>query len=81
MGIGESERPGPELPKDYRKVVKHLIEHQEWRYTTKKKHPTLYPPDRTKRPLTLAKTPSDRRGWENFLAAVRKRGGKWPPDE
>jgi hypothetical protein len=85
MGDGDpsdrSERPGRELPKDYRRVVEELVTNQEWRYSTAKRHPTLYPPDRSQRPLTLSSTPSDRRAFQNFIARVRQRGGRWPPDE
>ena len=31
-GTVETDRPGREIPKDYREVVKHLIDNQGWSY-------------------------------------------------
>lgn len=79
-GAKDSDRPGRELPKDYRKVVDELVTNQGWRYSKGKRHPTLYPANRAQSPVVLASTPSDRRGFNNFVATIRQRGGKWPPE-
>lgn len=76
----ESELPGKEIPKEYREVVAELVRNQGWRYDPKRRHPVLYPEDRSQSPMTVPSTPSDRRGLLNFLTDVRKRGGKWPPE-
>lgn len=76
-----SDRPGREIPKDYREVVTYQIDHHGWRYDASGKgYPVLYPSDKSQPPLRLARTPSDRRGFKNFLSAVRQRGGTWPPE-
>lgn len=74
------DRPGKEIPKEYREIVDHQISAYGWRYDpTGKGYPKLYPADRTKRPIAVPKTPSDRRGIKNFAAQIRQAGGEWPP--
>lgn len=78
--MGATDRPGREIPKEYREVVAELIDHQGWRYTRGKRHPTLYPAAVAQPALPVPTTPSDRRGLRNFIADVRARGGAWPPE-
>lgn len=75
-----SELAGKEIPKDYRDIVNHQIEHLGWRYEKGGRHPKLYPADITKSPITLASTPSDYRAIKNFIAQIRRAGGQWPPE-
>jgi len=76
------DRPGKELPKDYRDVAIELVDNQGWRYSRQHgKHPVLYPADATKTPLIVPTTPGDRRGghgFRNWVAQIRQRGGVWP---
>lgn len=75
-----SDRPGREIPKEYREIAEELVTNQGWRYDASgKRHPVLYPPDASAPPLRVPTTPSDRRGLKNFEADVRRRGGQWPP--
>jgi hypothetical protein len=75
-----SDRPGSELPKEYREVALDLTDNQGWRYTKGKKHGMLYPPDKTQDPVTVSTTPSTNpRALKNFIAQVRRSGGVWPP--
>lgn len=39
------------------------------------RHITLYPADKSKRSVTVARTPSDYRGIKNARAAIRRSGG------
>lgn len=77
-----SDRPGREIPKEYREIVLYQIEHHGWRYNSSRKgHPLLYPADRSKRPLAVSTTPGDRaHGLTNFINKVRNAGGTWPPE-
>lgn len=80
--VGEpgGDRPGKELPKDYRVVALELVDNQGWRYERGRSgHPKLYSPDRTKSPVVLSGTPGDRRDFRNTVAEIRRRGGVWPP--
>lgn len=75
----ESNRPGKELPKEYRTIVDHLVVNQGWRYNnTRKGHPMLYPTDRTKTAFPVPTTPGDNRSLKNFKAQVRRSGGHLP---
>lgn len=76
-----TDRPGREIPKEYREVVEFLVDVEGWRYDASGKgHPVLYPSDRTKPALRVPTTPGrNPRGWQNWLAEVRRRGGRWPP--
>ncbi len=45
----------------------------------KSKHNKLYAP-KSRRPIIIASTPSDRRGWRNTIAYLRREYGvQWPP--
>ncbi len=75
-----TDRPGKELPKDFREVVSHQIDELGWRYDSSRKgHPMLYPADRTQRPIPVPTTPGDARSLRNFVGQVRRAGGEWPP--
>lgn len=75
-----SDRPGREIPKEYREVVEHLIDTQGWRYDRSGKgHPVMLPADRSKPQLRVPTTPGDSRSLRNWIADVRRRGGIWPP--
>lgn len=75
-----SNRPGREIPKEYREVATELVTNQGWRYVYRGgSHPMLYPADRSKSPMTIPTTPSEKRSFANFLAQVRRAGGVWPP--
>lgn len=43
------------------------------------KHIKLYPPDQSKPPVVLPKTPSDWRALRNAIAELRRCGLEWPP--
>jgi hypothetical protein len=75
------DRPGQEIPKDYRKVVVHLIDNEGWTYRRPVGggYPRLIPADPAHRPIRLPKTPSSQRTFDNFVAEVRRKGGHWPP--
>lgn len=74
------ERPGREIPKEYREIVNYQIDRHGWRYdATGKKHPVLYPADVAQPALRVPTTPSDQRALRNFRAGVRRCGGTWPP--
>jgi hypothetical protein len=74
-----SDRPGREMPKEYRKVAAELVDNQGWSYHACGIHPRLYPADPTQPMVTVPTTPGDRRSLANFIAEVRRRGGSWPP--
>lgn len=74
--LADTDRPGPELPKDYRELVAKALEKPGWRYRRSNPRgtgkPRLYPP--MGRPFTLPNTPSDHRGLANTRAALRRLG-------
>lgn len=74
----QEQRPGRELPKEYREIALDLVIHQGWRYRYQGRHPKLYPADPTQSIMTVPTTPSDQRALRNFIAALRQRGGVWP---
>jgi hypothetical protein len=78
-----TDRPGREIPQDYREIVEHLITVQGWRYDKRGKgHPVLYPADRSQPQLRVPTTPTrDARAIKNFVADIRRRGGVWPPPQ
>lgn len=82
MGSG-TDRPGKEIPKEYREVVAHQIDRFGWRYDASRKgHPLLYPADRSMRAISVPTTPTKGpRGLRNFVARVRQAGGEWPPNQ
>lgn len=66
------------MEKDTRKLLK-AAEAQGFTWDlTKSGHPRVYGPDGAF-VTTLASTPSERRGWLNGLAKLRRAGLKWPP--
>ena len=71
-----NDRPGSELPKDARKIALVLVDEQGWTYRLGKKHPMLFPADKTQSPVVIAGSPSDHRAFKNFVAQVRRSGGK-----
>jgi hypothetical protein len=72
----DTDRPGREIPKEYRQIVAALID-QGWRYDASGKgHPKLYPADRTQQAIAVPGTPGDRRSMLNFRAQVRRAGGQ-----
>lgn len=83
IGASGGERPGKEIPKEYREVAAELVANQGWRYDAGRGrggHPMLFPPDRSLRPLSVPTTPGGgERGFKNWVAQVRQRGGVWPP--
>jgi hypothetical protein len=53
------DRPGRELPKEYREMATELVDHQGWRYDAghgRGGHPLLFPADRSQPPLALPTT-------------------------
>ena len=47
---------------------------QRWRLQPTKKGVMAYPPDRTKQGVSIHKTPSDVRAWDNQLTQLRRSG-------
>jgi hypothetical protein len=77
-----SERPGRELPKEFRAVAVELVRNQGWRYRhSPGRHGMLYPADPAAPTLGMPTTPSEVRGFRNFVSEVRRRGGAWPPKD
>lgn len=77
---GGGGRPGRELPKEFRGIVSELVDKQGWRYDNGARrggHPRLYPPDPAQPPLSVPTTAGDRRSLGNFVAQVRRLGGRW----
>ncbi len=68
--------PGRELAKEWRAVATDLVRNQGWRYEYKGKHAKLYPADKNFAPITFAVTASDWRAFKNFVAMIRRSGGK-----
>jgi hypothetical protein len=77
-----SDAPGEEIPKDYRKVVKYLMKNEGWNYKKPRGggYPKLLPADPAQVPITVPKTPSSQRTYSNWLAEIRRKGGHWPPE-
>lgn len=66
------------MNKDTRKL---LAEAERQGFTVKvsrKGYPMVYAPDGTF-VTKIAQTPSDRRGWQNALSALKRAGLRWPP--
>jgi predicted RNA binding protein YcfA (HicA-like mRNA interferase family) len=60
--------------KEAREIAKKL-EAQGWRVDYHRKgHAIAYPPDRSKRPVTIPGTPSDHRWKKNLIAELRRAG-------
>lgn len=51
---------------------------QGWRKEKSRKGYMLYPPDLSKRPVAVHRTPSDRRALKNHIAEMRRQGFIWP---
>jgi hypothetical protein len=77
-----TERPGREVPKDYREVIAYLIDEEGWTYRTPRGggYPQLLPADAAQPPIKVPKTPSSQRTLTNWLADIRRKGGHWPPE-
>jgi hypothetical protein len=78
----QTDRPGREIPKDYREVIVYLIDSEGWAY--KKPcgggYPRLRPADPSQTVIQVPKTPSSQRRYNNWIAEVRRKGGHWPPE-
>lgn len=61
------------MRKDLKKVFTSL-EAQGWRIEPRKNGWFAYPPDKSKSIVTIHGTPSDRRAWDNMMAALRRSG-------
>jgi hypothetical protein len=77
-----SDQPGREVPKDYREVIKYLIDDQGWSYKKAEGggYPKLLPSDPGQTPIKVPKTPSSQRTLSNWIAEIRRKGGQWPPE-
>lgn len=51
---------------------------QGWRVEETADGWMFYPADKTKRPISWHKTPSDQRAYRNFKSLMRQAGFKWP---
>lgn len=74
--VPHGERPGRELPRDVRRIVRDLVALHGWTYRKavgRTGKPRIYTPD-GKHWLTLALTPSDRRHLDNLRAELRRMG-------
>jgi len=78
----DTDRPGREIPKDYRDVVTYLIDSEGWSYRKPRGdgYPRLLPADAAQPPIQVPKTPSSQRRYNNWLAEIRRKGGHWPPE-
>jgi hypothetical protein len=57
--------------------VKSLLEELEaqgWRIKDSKKGWMVYPPDVSKNPVAIHKTPSDHRAWNNLMSELKRAG-------
>lgn len=78
----ETDRPGDEVDKDHRKVIKELLDNQGWTYCLAKGggYPRLYPPDPSQRSIRVPKTGHTKGyAFDNWLGQIKKAGGHWPP--
>jgi hypothetical protein len=77
-----TERPGREVPKDYREVITYLIDEEGWTYRAPRGagYPQLLPADPAQPLIKVPKTPSSQRTLRNWLADIRRKGGHWPPE-
>lgn len=60
--------------KDIRELIDAAKKWQGWRVEESKKGWILYPPDRTIPGVTIHRTPSDWRAWQNMLGRLRRAG-------
>jgi hypothetical protein len=77
IGTVDTDRPGDEIPKDYRKVVKYLIDSEGWSYKkpSGNGYPKILPSDMTQTPIKVPKTPSSQRTYSNWLAEIHRKAG------
>lgn len=61
------------MHKDIKKIVK-ALKAQGWRIEQGSKHLIAYPPDKTKRPITIPGSPGDVRSQRNLVAQLRRAG-------
>ena len=76
----ETERPGQEVSNDHRQVIRHLIDNEGWAYKLPpgNGYPRLYAPSGWS--IRVPKTGHSKgHAFENWLAAIRRNGGHWPP--
>lgn len=78
----DTDKPGREIPKDYRAVVTYLIDSEGWSYKKPSGdgYPKLLPADPAQTPIKVPKIPSSQRTYINWLAEIRRKGGHWPPE-
>lgn len=65
------------MASDWAKVWQ-AAEAQGWRTEVKKKGWMLFPPDKSKAPVMVHRTPSDHRALKNTIAEMRRQGFVWP---
>ena len=72
-----TDKPGRELPKDFRAIAAELVDNQGWTYRLSNRggHPMLFPADKNQPPIPVPTSPSDVRGIKNFRSQIRRRGG------
>lgn len=63
--------------KELKRIRKALVQ-QGWRIERRGSHDVAYPPDRSKRQVTLPDTPSDHRWYQNLVHQLRQSGFVWP---
>ncbi len=77
-----TDRPGKEIPKDYREVIEHLIDNEGWTYRKARGggYPQLSPADPSRGTIRVPKTPQTRGNrFPNWISQIRRAGGHWPP--
>jgi hypothetical protein len=77
-----TDRPGQEVSKDHREVIKNLIDNQGWRYKKPSGggYPRLCPADTAQASIKVPKTGHSRgNAFSNWIADIRRAGGHWPP--
>lgn len=79
MPTTHTDWPGQELRPEYRNVCRLLVRDQGWRYKRGSNHPVLVPPDRDQSQVPVPCTPSEYRGWQNWLRDLRVRGADLSP--
>jgi len=65
------------VDKEFRRLVR-AAEEQGWRVRPIKKGVMLVPPDLARPAVTIHRTPSDPRSWNNTVAQLRASGLEWP---
>ncbi|HEY9395933.1 MAG TPA: hypothetical protein VIP58_17405 [Nocardioides sp.] len=66
------------MNKDTRNLLKEIQRQGFEVKVSRKGYPLIYTADGTF-VTKIAQTPSDRRGWNNAIAALRRAGFRWPP--